>query len=177
MQKVLEQFKTQADMLAQREKDLLEVRTNFQIMIDNIPRAIFWKDTELKFLGCNRIFAQIAGLQSSEDIIGKTDYDMPWSKVDSDAYRADDRFVIDNRHPKIDIEESQTNEKGETSWNLTTKVPLFDNEGNCFAVLGMFEDITKRKQQYLHLEKEAQTLATKVENLKNQLEQIQTDKK
>jgi PAS domain S-box-containing protein len=173
MQKVLEKFKAQTDTLAQREKDLMEVKTNFQIMIDNIPRAIFWKDTELKFLGCNRIFAQIAGLKSSEEIIGKTDYDMPWAKADSDAYRADDRFVIDNRYPKIDIEESQTNEKGETSWNLTTKVPLFDHDGKCFAVLGMFEDITKRKNQQLNLENEAQNLAGEVQNLKSQLEKAQ----
>jgi PAS domain S-box-containing protein len=177
MQKVLGQFKNQTNILAQREKDLLEVKTNFQIMIDNIPRAIFWKDTELKFLGCNKIFAQIAGLKSSEEIVGKTDYDMPWAKADSDAYRADDRFVMDNRHPKIDIEESQTNEKGETNWNLTTKVPLFDIEGNCFAVLGMFEDITERKKLYLNLENEAQSLATEVQNLKMQLEQRQIDQK
>jgi methyl-accepting chemotaxis protein len=175
LQKVLGQFKSQADTLAQREKDLLETKTNFQIMIDNIPRAIFWKDTELKFLGCNKIFATIAGLKSSTDIVGKTDYDMPWAKADSDAYRADDRYVIDNQHPKIDIEESQTNEQGITTWNLTTKVPLLDYTGNCFAVLGMFEDITERKQKQIGLQSQVQSLEGELQTLKNTLEKLKNE--
>jgi PAS domain S-box-containing protein len=178
MQKVLAEFKAQTEALRQREKDLSETETKFQIIIDNIPRAIFWKDVELRFLGCNKIFAQIAGLATPKDIVGKTDYDMPWAKADSDAYRADDRYVIDNHQPKIDIEESQTNDKGEQSWNLTTKVPLFDADNKCFAILGMFEDITERKQQVIKLKADVDNLRyiyQEFEQTKVILEQIKAE--
>src|SRR5690606_29796689 len=61
-----------------------------QTIIETIPMRIFWKDQESRFLGCNTAFAHDAGLESPEEIIGRTDYDLIWEK-DADAYRADDR--------------------------------------------------------------------------------------
>ncbi|MFX0030686.1 MAG: PAS domain-containing protein, partial [Candidatus Hermodarchaeota archaeon] len=33
----------------------------FQLVLDNIPQHIFWKDIDSKYLGCNRNFARVAG--------------------------------------------------------------------------------------------------------------------
>ena len=68
---------------------LSDDQETMQTIIDNIPRAVFWKDKELRFQGCNKIFANVAGLKSHKDLLGKTDYDMPW-KEHGDAYREDD---------------------------------------------------------------------------------------
>jgi PAS domain S-box-containing protein len=174
------ELEKQNEILAKREKDLLETKMTFQLVIDNLPRGVFWKDNDLRFLGCNKIFASIANLNDPQEIIGKTDYDLPWSKEDSDAYRADDRYVIDNRKPKIDIEEPQTNQEGKTSWMLTTKVPLFDDEGHCFAVLGMFEDITERKNQLAELKEKAesnQLLQQEIKALQAKLSEIEQEGK
>ena len=60
-------------------------------LIDYLPNHyIFWKDKNSVFLGCNKAFALEANLSSPAEIIGKTDYDLPWSKEESDAYQADD---------------------------------------------------------------------------------------
>jgi PAS domain S-box-containing protein len=125
---------------------LSDDQETMQTIIDNIPRAVFWKDKELRFQGCNRIFANVAGLKSHRDLMGKTDYDMPW-KEHGDAYRADDLAVMNSRKARLDQEERNVNSEGVESWVMVSKVPVMNKHGDVVAVLGMFEDITERKRK------------------------------
>jgi PAS domain S-box-containing protein len=125
---------------------LSDDQETMQTIIDNIPRAVFWKDKDLKFQGCNRIFADVAGLKSPRDLVGKTDYDMPW-KEHGDAYRADDVSVMNSRKARLDLEERNVNSEGVESWVMVSKVPVMNKHGEVVAVLGMFEDITQRKRK------------------------------
>jgi PAS domain S-box-containing protein len=129
----------------QAEEAVRESRQLLQIVMDNIPQAIFWKDRNLSYLGCNRAFAADAGMALAQDIIGKTDWDMPW-KEQAELYRADDTRVMESGASKLDYEEPQTTPDGTIIWLRTSKVPLRDADGNVTAVLGMYEDITERKQ-------------------------------
>ena len=116
-----------------------------QSIIDNVPCAVFWKDRESRFLGCNHRFAQFADL-SPQDIIGKTDYELPWTKEESDSYRQDDQIVMTTRKPKLDIEEPQTTPEGKKIVLSTSKVPLIDKYNQVIGVLVVYTDITERKQ-------------------------------
>jgi PAS domain S-box-containing protein len=129
-------------MLSQLSDD----QETMQTIIDNIPRAVFWKDKDLKFQGCNRIFADVAGLKSPRDLVGKTDYEMPW-KEHGDAYREDDVAVMNSRKARLDLEERNVNSEGVESWVMVSKVPVMNKHGEVVAVLGMFEDITQRKRK------------------------------
>jgi PAS domain S-box-containing protein len=139
-----------------------------QAIIDNIPRAIFWKDAELRFQGCNKIFSDIAGLRSPREIAGKTDFEMPW-KQHAELYRKDDRDVMLQNKAKLNIEEKNTDSDGTESWVLTSKVPIGDEHGRIIAVLGMFEDITQRKRKEADVAKKLQEL----EQLKKLMESRQ----
>jgi rsbT co-antagonist protein RsbR len=130
-----------------------------QAIIDNIPRAIFWKDHELRFQGCNKIFAEVAGLRSPREIVGKTDYEMPW-KAHADLYRQDDKDVMIQNKAKLNIEEANTDSDGVESWVLTSKVPISDEHGRIISVLGMFEDITARKRKEADVAKKLHELET-----------------
>lgn len=113
-------------------------------LINQLPAAIFWKDINSVFLGCNQYFADLAQLPSPQDIIGKTDYDMPWGKHEGDLYRRDDQEVMNAKQPKLNIEESQTLASGRVITLLTNKIPLFF-KGEVVGILGIFNDITERK--------------------------------
>ncbi|MFZ5822675.1 MAG: PAS domain-containing protein [Chloroflexota bacterium] len=145
------------------EQALRESQQLLQTVMDNIPQSIFWKDTQLTYLGCNREFANDAGLDSPNDIIGKTDWDMPW-KGQAELYRADDNLVVESGTSKLNYEEPQTTPTGETIWLRTSKVPMLDSQGKMFAVLGMYEDITERKQAEEELRRriEIETLLTTI---------------
>ena len=77
---------------------------------------------------------------------GRADFDLPWSREEAEAYRADDREVIESRRPKLHFVETQRLADGTTSWLDTSKVPLTNDAGDVDGVLGIFEDVTERRQ-------------------------------
>ncbi len=123
-----------------------DLNTYLETVVNNVPHTIFWKDENSVFLGCNKLFAKLANLNSPEMIVGKTDYDLPWTKEESDQYIATDKEVIRSGEPKLNIEESQTFQDGTSITLLTSKVPLCDSQGNITGVLGVYTDITERKK-------------------------------
>jgi PAS domain S-box-containing protein len=172
LEKELQQSQEQGQILRAQEKKLMESQDTLQAIVDHIPRAIFWKDKDLRFMGCNRIFAKIAGANSPEELIGKTDFDMAWS-AQADAYRKDDQDVMKKREAKLDIEEVNVNSNGEESWVLTSKVPIINHSNEVVAILGMFEDITVRKREQAEVSRkisEGESAAKELIALKQLLE-------
>ncbi|QWV97487.1 PAS domain-containing protein [Geomonas nitrogeniifigens] len=115
-------------------------------IMDSIPHCIFWKDRNSVYLGCNREFARSAGLADPALIVGKTDYELPWSREESEGYRADDREVMQGNQAKMHIIENLTQADGSVIWIETSKMPLTDEDGAVRGVLGIYEDITARKK-------------------------------
>jgi len=128
----------------QLRDELQENRAMLQLVIDNLPQGIFWKDRESRFLGCNQHLLAQTGLSSVNEIVGKTDFDMPWKELAA-AYQADDRAVM-ILGPRLNTEERLVREDGATVWLRTSKIPL-QRDGEVIGVLGMFQDITEEKRQ------------------------------
>lgn len=146
-----------ADNITERRQSewrLQESRQMLQLVIDNIPQRVFWKNTQLHYLGCNRAFSMDAGLPDQQQIAGKTDHDLVW-KEEAESYRSDDRHTIESGVPRIHFEEPQHRGDGEVSWLRTSKIPLTDAQGKTVGVLGMYEDITERKRMEQRLEQMA----------------------
>lgn len=132
----------------ERKKMLEDMHKQQQLLsniMSNIPHFVFWKDTGSVYLGCNENFARVAGVGTPENIVGKTDYDLAWKKEESDFFRQCDKEVMDNREPMLNIEEPQLQADGKEATLLTSKVPLMDADGNVFGILGIYADITDRK--------------------------------
>ena len=129
------------------EDALRENRATLNLVLDTVPQSIFWKDRESRYLGCNRVFAAAAGLDDPAGIIGKTDFDLPWPRAEAEGYRADDQEVMLTNRPKLHIIERLSQADGQRLWVDTSKSPLRDGTGQPFGVLGIYEDITARKQE------------------------------
>jgi len=120
-------------------------RKFLQKIIDLLPVRIFWKDKDLRYMGCNEILAKDAGKNRPEDLIGKDDFQMGW-KEQAKIYQDDDRIVIKSGKAKLNFEEPQTTPQGDEIWIKTSKMPLTDLDGNLIGILGVYEDITERKR-------------------------------
>ncbi len=142
-----------AAALAMKEMSaaLATSRDLLQQVIDTAPIRVFWKDRDCRYLGCNPIFARDAGKKSPAELIGKDDYAMGWAEQ-ADLYRADDRLVMESGQSRLDFEEPQTTPDGQLLWLRTSKVPLRNAAGNVIGVLGLYDDITARKQAEFELE-------------------------
>ena len=126
------------------EEDLAAAKDMLQMVMDNIPQFIFWKNCKLVYLGCNHNFALAAGVGEPESIKGKTDYDLAWKKEEADFFRECDRRVMENDQPEYHIIEPQLQAGGKQAWLDTNKIPLHDPDGNVVGMLGTYEDITER---------------------------------
>ncbi|MCC0176312.1 PAS domain S-box protein [Waterburya agarophytonicola K14] len=129
-----------------------------QEVLDKLPMAVFWKDRDSVFLGCNQVLADVAGLASPEEIIGKTDYDLPWKKEEADWFRECDRRIIESEKPEHNIIESQKQADGGEKWLKTNKFLLRDSQNKVIGIAGTFEDITERVELEKQLAEQAQNL-------------------
>jgi two-component system, cell cycle sensor histidine kinase and response regulator CckA len=127
------------------EEELRRGRNMLAHILNSVPQSIFWKDRNSVYLGCNEVFARAVGLNSPDQIVGKTDFDLPWPRDEAEAYRADDREVMTSETAKRHIVEPLQQADGTRLWINTTKVPLMDQDNNVYGVLGVYEDITERK--------------------------------
>lgn len=128
------------------EEELRRSEQMLKIVIDHFPGMVYWKDRNSVYLGVNRESAIIAGFSDPSGYIGRTDYDLPWASTEADAYRADDREVMESGEAKLHITERQRRVDGSVAWLDTSKVPLRDSQGNIIGVLGTSRDITAIKK-------------------------------
>ena len=132
-------------VVGERTAELSESRQVLESILDNIPLCVFWKDRDLIYRGCNRAFANDAGVESYDQIIGKNDFELPWPEQ-AERYRSNDRQVLESGVAKRNYVEPQTSPDGSPAWVQTSKVPLHDETGAVWGILGVYEDITERKR-------------------------------
>lgn len=135
-------------------------------IIERIPYFIFWKSTDLVYLGCNQRFANLIGKKSPVDIIGKTDFELGWGEGEAEAYREGDCAVM-NGNSKVNVEEILARPDGSNIVMLVSKVPLRDKYNNCIGILGVSTDITDRKkmEEELRISKELAEAASHAKTL------------
>ncbi|MBI9051399.1 MAG: diguanylate cyclase [Anaerolineaceae bacterium] len=126
------------------EEESFHSRQMLQLVVDNIPMMAFWKDSNLVYLGCNRTFAAQVGLSDPLEIVGKTDFDLPWKAL-AQQHRDDDQNVIQSDTPKLGFKECTTQPDGSQIWSRSNKIPLHDRDGKVMGLLVTSEDITERR--------------------------------
>ncbi|MEH1765601.1 MAG: response regulator [Nostoc sp.] len=136
---------------------LEESRKMLQTVLDTFPQRVFWKDRQSRFIGCNPAFIRHSQLTVNE-IIGKTDFELPWSKW-AHLHCADDAMVMNSRTPKLGYEEPFEESNGEQIWLRINKVPLTNSAGEVIGILISHEDITQRKQAEAQLRQTNEKLA------------------
>ena len=141
------------DMTSQREAERRALRDAalFKTIINTAPVRLFWKDTNSVILGCNDLFAQDAGFDSSESMVGKRDEELIWSDQAA-LYKSDDLSVIQTGEIKINYEEPQKQVKG-MRWLSTSKAPLIDDvNGKVIGIVGAYADITHLREAQIKLQ-------------------------
>ena len=142
-----------------------------QLVLDNIPQSLFWKDRDLVYLGCNRNWATAAGFQNLSEVVGKTDYDLIW-KDEAELYRTQDQQVMDTDIPVLHLIEHRVNADGKETWIDVNKIPIHDAEDNVIGLLGTIEDITDRKLAEIAVQQSEAHLRLKTEELEQTLREL-----
>ena len=139
----------------------------FKNITDSLPQYVFWKDKNSVYSGCNKNYAQLLGLDSPEDIVGKTDKDLNWqpSGHTTETFRQGDQDALANK-PIINQEEILALPNGKKLVTLVSKLPIMD-EGKPVGIVGYFTDITELKKLEEEL-REARNVAEKANHAKSE---------
>jgi PAS domain S-box-containing protein len=140
-----------------------EHQFRLQSILDNTPLMIFIKDLNGRYLLANKSYKDAFNF-TSEQIIGKTDFDLV-SEANAERYKEIDEYVI-REQKNVEVEE--TIEQAGVSKNLLiVKFPLFDKNNTIYGISGIASDITERYLYGLHLI-EARRKAELAEQLQEQ---------
>lgn len=126
-------------------------------MINHVPDYIYAKDTEGRFLIANEVTVADNGLESLQDLVGKTDFDLHPHEF-AQAVAGTERRVLETGEPIFGIEERAIVTKGRDRWLMTSKVPLRSKSGKIIGIVGISRDITDRKSAERLLEGQARLL-------------------
>ncbi|MBN1581986.1 MAG: PAS domain S-box protein [Anaerolineae bacterium] len=127
------------------EETLVQERLLLRTVIDNLPDAIYAKDLEARKTLSNRADVENIGVESEDDVLGKTDFDLFPREV-AERFYADDRQVLQTGQPVIDREERLVNEQGRQIWQMTSKLPIKDRAGQILGLVGIGHDITEQRE-------------------------------
>ncbi|MFV0821583.1 PAS domain-containing sensor histidine kinase [Legionella micdadei] len=125
------------------KSELAETQEYYENILAIIPGHVYWLDRNNVFLGCNDLQAKNAKLKSRKDIVGKTNYDMPWKDQAEELNRLNN-LVMETGVPHT-AEEYAVMANGLAIY-LSQKTPLRDKDNNIIGVLGISIDITERKK-------------------------------
>ncbi|WP_018011895.1 EAL domain-containing protein [Sinorhizobium medicae] len=139
------------------QPDIADRHYWLEAMINHVPDYIYAKDTEGRFLIANEVTVADNGLESLQDLVGKTDFDLHPHEF-AQAVAGTERRVLETGEPIFGIEERAIVTKGRDRWLMTSKVPLRSKSGKIIGIVGISRDITDRKSAERLLEGQARLL-------------------
>lgn len=145
-----------------KEAQLLEEQNLLKQLLDNIPDAIYFKDTRSRFIKVSRSMNATYGFQDPNEILGKTDFDLFTLEHAQPAYD-DEQAIIQSGQPIIGKLEKETLPDGRINWVSTTKIPLRDTHDQIIGTMGMSRFVTDLKNAQDQLEREGRLLKTVID--------------
>jgi PAS domain S-box-containing protein len=124
------------------EEMLRASEAKFRTLVENIPQKILMKDRNCRWISISKNLARDFGFRP-EDVVGKTDSQLFTPELAA-KYHADDVRIMETGHVE-ELEEKYLAE-GKETWVNTIKTPVRNANGEIVGVLGIFWDITERKQ-------------------------------
>jgi two-component system CheB/CheR fusion protein len=160
----------------QIENRLFEERDTLQIIMDNVPDAIFFKDKQGRFVRANKGQAHLLGYDNPEDLIGKTAYDV-FPKELADTIHESEQAIFASGISSLNVDRERITETGSV-WLSATMVGVKDPDGQVIQLVGISRDITQYKlaEDQLRKAKEKAEQADKLKSafLANMSHEIRT---
>lgn len=144
------------DVTEQKRLEVALRRNEAQLttILDNLKAHVYIKDINYTYTYVNSDMCQYLGL-SKDQVVGKTDTEIFGKKV-AERFHKSDRQVFTYKENCSSIEKSRHFQTRKKRYFWSVKVPLINELGNTYALLGISTDVTEQKR----LEKKLRELAS-----------------
>ncbi|MFI5062820.1 MAG: sensor histidine kinase [Streptosporangiales bacterium] len=151
----------------QESEEVRELRrTCMSNLLASTDERVYFKDRMSRFLfvSAGWIAAYAAG-RTSEELAGKTDFDV-FSAQHASAAFADEQRIIQTGEPVVGQVELETYSGRPDAWVSTTKMPLRDEHGQIIGTFGISRDVTAEIRAEQTLAEQALELSRQNERLR-----------
>jgi PAS domain S-box-containing protein/putative nucleotidyltransferase with HDIG domain len=125
-------------------------------LLEALPVPVFYKDSGLRYVGCNGAFARSLG-RAKDEVIGKTGFDVFPAEL-ATRFDASDRVLLAHpKGPREDDNEIPTPD-GASRYLLTHKAVFSDVAGTPVGIVGVNLDVTEIRQAQKDLASSAMRL-------------------
>lgn len=128
-----------------REKELKKQKDILKTIIDSLPEAIFYKDKDCKFIGYNKNFSDFYEKLGVYDLIGKSDLEIYPNKEIAKKFLEQDKEIMKTKKAKSS-QYSISYKNGDVKFEENLKVPVINEDGDVWGIVGLSRDITDRKK-------------------------------
>ncbi|MFW5911897.1 MAG: PAS domain S-box protein [Candidatus Hadarchaeota archaeon] len=127
----------------ERRREVERERNLLDSMLKNFPASIYIKNKEGEHIRISKMLEKRLKERGVEEVIGKTDEELYPEQV-SDY--EEDLEVMEKEEPVINREdESEHPERGKV-YNLISKAPIYNEDGEVRGLVGLNLDVTDRKE-------------------------------
>jgi diguanylate cyclase (GGDEF)-like protein/PAS domain S-box-containing protein len=127
----------------------------FESLMENVADSIYFKDLYCRLVRVSQRMANSLGFQHPDELVGKNDVEL-FGQEFGERTRMEDLRVMETGQPIIGLVESRERDDGGMTWTSTSKMPLYDTNGNIYGLLG----ITREINELIQVEHDLQFLAT-----------------
>jgi PAS domain S-box-containing protein len=131
--------------LQEAEAKVAETGSLLDILLENSPDCIYFKDRKSRFVHFSQAFRKLFKVSDSLDLRGKTDFDFFTDEHARPAYE-DEQEIIRTGNPLVGKLERETHPDGRVTWCLTTKMAWRNNAGKIIGTFGTSKDVTAIKE-------------------------------
>ena len=131
--------------LVRAQQALERERNTLRSLVDSLPDHVYIKDAEGRFGVVNQAFAKFVGAEGPEDLQGHADRDL-FSPSLTMELQEQDAEIFETGTADLNREVERVNAQGETRVLVMSKVPLLDEDGRPYAIVGMGRDVTEQRK-------------------------------
>jgi PAS domain S-box-containing protein len=165
MQAVQDSMEEQIRKNDEIKQKLIRENALMNAIMDNLPDYIYFKDLDSKFIRISKSMLSLFPVETLQEMMGKSDFDFQ-SPENAQKYYDDEMNIIKSGKGFVDELAHEVMDNGVDQWVSSTKLPLYDETGNCIGTFGISKNITQLKRQEI----EAQDLVEKLNKTKADLE-------
>lgn len=104
------------------------------------------KDRDSRVIDYNQAYAEDTGGASPQDLIGKTERELPWTQDTLESHLQADRQVLGTGETLIRCEQERLAKDGQGRWILRSTSPVRGEDGRISGLLELYQDVTAFKR-------------------------------
>lgn len=128
-----------------REIELQNQKSILRTIIDSLPEAIFYKDKDSRYIGCNKNFNDYYKKFGVDNVIGKNDLEVYPDKEIAENFIKVDKEIMESKEAKY-IQGVTLDENGNRIIEESFKAPVINKKGEVLGIVGLARNITSQKK-------------------------------